>query len=147
MITEDGPKVVEFSTFWRSRSPSDSPRLQNDLLEILEASTEGNLSSVRLTWKQDACVCVIAASGGYPDEFKTGFPISGLNAAVDEMVFHAGTKIVGTNLVTNGGRVLNVSSLGVSLAQARSRAYERLQNIHLRIYTIVQTLHPRPFKT
>ena len=60
----------------------------------------------------------------------TGFPISGLNAAVDEMVFHAGTKIVGTNLVTNGGRVLNVSSLGGSLAQARSRAYERLQNIH-----------------
>ncbi len=131
MITEDGPKVVEFNVrFGDPEAQVILPRLQNDLLEILEASTEGNLSAVKLTWRQDACVCVIAASGGYPGEYKTGFPISGLNAAVDEMVFHAGTKIVGTNLVTNGGRVLNVSSLGESLAQARSRAYERLQNIH-----------------
>ena len=131
MITEDGPKVVEFNVrFGDPEAQVILPRLQNDLLEILEASTEGNLSAVKLTWKQDACVCVIAASGGYPGQYKTGFPISGLNAAVDEMVFHAGTKIVGTNLVTNGGRVLNVSSLGESLAQARSRAYERLQNIH-----------------
>ena len=131
MITKDGPKVVEFNVrFGDPEAQVILPRLQNDLLEILEASTEGNLFSVKLTWKQDACVCVIAASGGYPGEYKTGFPISGLNAAVDEMVFHAGTKIVGTNLVTNGGRVLNVSSLGESLAQARSRAYERLQNIH-----------------
>ena len=131
MITEDGPKVVEFNVrFGDPEAQVILPRLQNDLLEILEASIEGNLSAVKLTWKQDACVCVIAASGGYPGEYKTGFPISGLNAAVDEMVFHAGTKIVGTNLVTNGGRVLNVSSLGESLAQARSRAYERLQNIH-----------------
>ena len=131
MITEDGPKVVEFNVrFGDPEAQVILPRLQNDLLEILEASTEGNLSAVKLTWKQDACVCVIAASGGYPGQYKTGFPISGLNAAVDEMVFHAGTKTVGTNLVTNGGRVLNVSSLGESLAQARSRAYERLQNIH-----------------
>ena len=133
MITEDGPKVVEFNVrFGDPEAQVILPRLQNDLLEILEASTEGNLSAVKLTWKQDACVCVIAASGGYPGEYKTGFPISGLNAAVDEMVFHAGTKIVGTNLVTNGGRVLNVSSLGESLAQARFRAYERLQNIHFK---------------
>ena len=131
MITEDGPKVVEFNVrFGDPEAQVILPRLQNDLLEILEASIDGNLSAVKLTWKQDACVCVIAASGGYPGQYKTGFPISGLNAAVDEMVFHAGTKIVGTNLVTNGGRVLNVSSLGESLAQARSRAYERLQNIH-----------------
>ena len=131
MITEDGPKVVEFNVrFGDPEAQVILPRLQNDLLEILEASTEGNLSAVKLTWKQDACVCVIAASGGYPGQYTTGFPISGLNAAVDEMVFHAGTKIVGTNLVTNGGRVLNVSSLGESLAQARSRAYECLQNIH-----------------
>ena len=131
MINEDGPKVVEFNVrFGDPEAQVILPRLRNDLLEILEASTEGNLSAVKLTWKQDACVCIIAASGGYPGEYKTGFPISGLNAAVDEMVFHAGTKIVGTNLVTNGGRVLNVSSLGESLAQARSRAYERLHNIH-----------------
>ena len=131
MITKDGPKVVEFNVrFGDPEAQVILPRLQNDLLEILEASTEGNLSAVKLTWKQDACVCVIAASGGYPGQYKTGFPISNLNTAVDEMVFHAGTKIVGTNLVTNGGRVLNVSSLGESLAQARSRAYERLQNIH-----------------
>ena len=133
MINEDGPKVVEFNVrFGDPEAQVILPRLQNDFLEILEASTEGNLSAVKLTWKQDACVCVIAASGGYPGEYKTGFPISGLNAAVDEMVFHAGTKIVGTNLVTNGGRVLNVSSLGESLAQARFRAYERLQNIHFK---------------
>ena len=131
MITEDGPKVVEFNVrFGDPEAQVILPRLQNDLLEILEASTEGNLFSVKLTWKQDACVCIIVASGGYPGEHKTGFPISGLNSTVDEMLFHAGTKIVGTNIVTNGGRVLNVSSLGKSLAQARSRAYERLQNIH-----------------
>ena len=132
IITKDGPNVVvEFNVrFGDPEAQVVLPRLQNDLLEILEASIEGNLSAVKLTWKQDACVCVIAASGGYPGQYKTGFPISNLNTAVDEMVFHAGTKIVGTNLVTNGGRVLNVSSLGESLAQARSRAYERLQNIH-----------------
>jgi len=131
MITKDGPKVVEFNVrFGDPEAQVILPRLQNDLLEILEASTAGGLSSIKLTWKQDACVCVIAASGGYPGEYKTGFPISGLKSGANDMVFHAGTKIVGTNLVTNGGRVLNVSSLGESLTQARTRAYERLQNIH-----------------
>ncbi|MGA1136227.1 MAG: phosphoribosylamine--glycine ligase [bacterium] len=131
MITKDGPKVVEFNVrFGDPEAKVILPRLKNDLLEILEASIAGGLSSIKLTWKQDACVCVIAASGGYPGEYKTGFPISGLKSGANDMVFHAGTKIVGTNLVTNGGRVLNVSSLGESLTQARTRAYERLQNIH-----------------
>ena len=131
MITKDGPKVVEFNVrFGDPEAQVILPRLQNDLLEIMEASTAGCLSSIKLTWKQEACVCVIAASGGYPGDYKTGVPISGLKSGVNDMVFHAGTKIVGTNLVTNGGRVLNVSSLGESLTQARTRAYERLQNIH-----------------
>ena len=131
MITKDGPKVVEFNVrFGDPEAQVILPRLQNDLLEILEASTAGGLSSIKLTWKQEACVCVIAASAGYPGEYKTGFPILGLKSGASDMVFHAGTKIVGTNLVTNGGRVLNVSSLGESLTQARTRAYERLQNIH-----------------
>jgi len=131
MITKDGPKVVEFNVrFGDPEAQVILPRLQNDLLEILEASTAGGLSSIKLTWKQEACVCVIAASGGYPGDYKTGVPISGLKSGANDMVFHAGTKIVGTNLVTNGGRVLNVSSLGESLTQARTRAYERLQNIH-----------------
>ncbi|MGA1558563.1 MAG: phosphoribosylamine--glycine ligase [bacterium] len=131
MITKDGPKVVEFNVrFGDPEAQVILPRLQNDLLEIMEASIAGGLSSIKLTWKQDACVCVIAASGGYPGDYKTGVPISGLKSGANDMVFHAGTKIVGTNLVTNGGRVLNVSSLGESLTQARTRAYERLQNIH-----------------
>ncbi|MGA0192500.1 MAG: phosphoribosylamine--glycine ligase, partial [bacterium] len=131
MITKDGPKVVEFNVrFGDPEAQVILPRLQNDLLEIMEASTAGCLSSIKLTWKQEACVCVIAASGGYPGDYKTGVPISGLKSGANDMVFHAGTKIVGTNLVTNGGRVLNVSSLGESLTQARTRAYERLQNIH-----------------
>ncbi|MGA1749979.1 MAG: phosphoribosylamine--glycine ligase [bacterium] len=131
MITKDGPKVVEFNVrFGDPEAQVILPRLQNDLLEIMEASTAGGLSSIKLTWKQEACVCVIAASGGYPGDYKTGVPISGLKSGANDMVFHAGTKIVGTNLVTNGGRVLNVSSLGESLTQARTRAYERLQNIH-----------------
>ena len=131
MITKDGPKVVEFNVrFGDPEAQVILPRLQNDLLEIMEASTAGCLSSIKLTWKQEACVCVIAASGGYPGDYKTGVPISGLKSGVNDMVFHAGTKIVGTNLVTNGGRVLNVSSLGESLTQAQTRAYERLQNIH-----------------
>ena len=131
MITKEGPKVVEFNVrFGDPEAQVILPRLQNDLLEILEASTRGNLSSIKLKWKQDACVCVIMASGGYPVEYKTGFPISGLKPGVDDLVFHAGTEIFRTKLVTNGGRVLNVSSLGGSLAQARTQAYERLQNIH-----------------
>ncbi len=131
MITKEGPKVVEFNVrFGDPEAQVILPRLQNDLLEILEASTGGNLSSIKLKWKQDACVCVIMASGGYPVEYKTGFPISGLKPGVDDLVFHAGTEIFGTKLVTNGGRVLNVSSLGGSLAQARTQAYERLQSIH-----------------
>ena len=131
MITKEGPKVVEFNVrFGDPEAQVILPRLQNDLLEILEASIEGNLSSIKLTWKQDACVCVIAASGGYPGEYKTGFPISGLKSEMNDMIFHAGTEIVGTNLVTKGGRVLNVSSLGGNLAQAHARAYECLQNIH-----------------
>ena len=131
LITKEGPKVVEFNVrFGDPEAQVILPRLQNDLLEILEASTGGNLSSIKLKWKQDACVCVIMASGGYPFEYKTGFPISGLKPGVDDLVFHAGTEIFGTKLVTNGGRVLNVSSLGGSLAQARTQVYERLQSIH-----------------
>ena len=131
MITKEEPKVVEFNVrFGNPEAQVIRPRLQNDLLEILEASTEGNLHSIKLTWKQDACVCVILTSGGYPGEYKTGSPISGLKPGVDDLVFYAGTEIFGTKLVTNGGRVLNVSSLGGNPAQARTQTYELLQNIH-----------------
>jgi phosphoribosylamine--glycine ligase len=132
MVADQGLKVIEFNVrFGDPEAQVILPRLQTDLLEILEASMQVNLSSVQLTWKKEACVCVIAASGGYPGEYQTGFPISGdLESGTDNLVFHAGTKFQGEKLVTNGGRVLNVSTLGESLAQAQARAYERLPQIH-----------------
>jgi phosphoribosylamine---glycine ligase len=128
MITAEGPKVLEFNC--RLGDPETQavlPRLTSDLGESLLACVEGNLSVYRLGWSPLACVTVVLASGGYPDEHPTGLPITGLNEAAaisDVMVFHAGTARRDGRVVTAGGRVLAVSALGSDLADARRRAYE-----------------------
>jgi phosphoribosylamine---glycine ligase len=128
MLTAEGPKVLEFNC--RLGDPETQavlPRLTSDLGESLLACVEGNLGVYRLGWSPSACVTVVLASGGYPDEHRTGLPITGLNEAAavpDVTVFHAGTARRDGKVVTAGGRVLAVSALGEDLADARRRAYE-----------------------
>lgn len=128
MLTEEGPKVLEFNC--RLGDPETQavlPRLTSDLGESLLACVEGNLGVYRLGWSPLACVTVVLASGGYPDNHPTGLPITGLEDAAsipDVMVFHAGTTRRDGRVVTAGGRVLAVSALGDDLAAARRRAYE-----------------------
>lgn len=132
MLTAEGPKVVEFNVrFGDPEAQVVLPRLQTDLLEVIAASLEGRLHEVTLEWNPRACVCVIAASGGYPGSYEKGLPITGeLHSSADEVVFHAGTAERAGALVTNGGRVLNVSALGDDLRAAQQASYRRLQKIH-----------------
>ena len=135
MITENGLRVVEFNCrFGDPETQAILPRLQSDLGELILASTEKSLPGMKVEVSDRACVSVVAASKGYPDEepVKTGFPIEGVEAAeemADVFVFHAGTKSDGGRVVTSGGRVLAVSALGETIASARERAYEAMDAI------------------
>jgi len=132
MITADGPKVLEFNCrFGDPETQAVIPRLESDLAELLLACTETNLSYYKPQWTRDACVAVVAASGGYPGKYRTGVPIEGLDeAAVHGVeVFHAGTARKKRRIVTAGGRVLAVAALGDDIAAARSRAYEAVAKI------------------
>jgi phosphoribosylamine--glycine ligase len=128
MITAEGPKVVEFNCrFGDPETEAILPRLRSDLGEMLLACVEGNLGAYKAIWSPDACVTVVLASDGYPGDYRTGYPIEGLAAAelLDGVaVFHAGTAQRGGRVVTSGGRVLAVSALGDTLADARALAYE-----------------------
>lgn len=131
MLTKDGPKVVEFNC--RLGDPETQvilPRLKSDLAEILRASARGELEDVRIEWDDRACVGVVAASGGYPASYATGYPISGImEVDYDATVFHAGTKLLDDATVTDGGRVLTVSALADTLECARTRAYQSIKRI------------------
>ncbi|MBI3649287.1 MAG: phosphoribosylamine--glycine ligase [Actinobacteria bacterium] len=133
MLTEDGPKVLEFNCrFGDPETEAVLPRLRSDFGELVLATVEGTLSSYKAHWTDEVSVTVVLASGGYPGEYRTGMPIAGLEAAgeVDGVVvFHAGTKERQGRVVTAGGRVLAVSALGATLAEARARAYEAVERI------------------
>ncbi|HAM70165.1 MAG TPA: phosphoribosylamine--glycine ligase [Verrucomicrobiales bacterium] len=133
MLTRTGPKVLEFNArFGDPETQVYLTRLENDLVELLEASVEGRLGSVELKWRPGASVCVVLASGGYPGAYAKGRPITGLSEAegiADVKVFHAGTALRGLDVVTNGGRVLGVTAWGASLAVARDRAYAAADRI------------------
>ncbi|HOQ86544.1 MAG TPA: phosphoribosylglycinamide synthetase C domain-containing protein, partial [Phycisphaerae bacterium] len=128
-----GPKVLEFNC--RFGDPETQPllmRLRTDLLEIFEAVTEDKLDRITLQWDPRPAVCVVMAAGGYPGAYESGKVISGLEEAAampDVMVFHAGTRKVGNNVVTAGGRVLGVTALGDTVAAAQKRAYEACEKI------------------
>jgi phosphoribosylamine--glycine ligase len=128
MLTDDGPKVLEFNCrFGDPETQVVVPRLRSDLGELFLACVEGNLSNYRALFSPETCVTVVLASGGYPGEHDTGFEIDGLAEAekIDGVaVFHAGTAERRGRVVTAGGRVLAVSALGETPAEARSRAYE-----------------------
>lgn len=129
MITPDGkPKTIEFNArFGDPETQVVLPRLKSDLLEIFLAAVNGTLDQVDIEWSEEAAVCVVLASGGYPASYPKGLPIQGLEEAqaAGALVFHAGTsKNEAGEWVTNGGRVLGVVGLGQSIAEARDKAYE-----------------------
>jgi phosphoribosylamine--glycine ligase len=134
MLTPNGPKVLEFNC--RFGDPETQPlmmRLQSDLLEAMLAVVEGRLDKVTLKWDPRPALSVVAASKGYPGKYATDFPISGIaeaDAVEDVKVFQAGTKQMGDQIVTDGGRVLAVTALGKTIAQAQKRAYEAMSLIH-----------------
>ena len=133
MVTPDGPKVLEYNC--RLGDPEAQallPRLKTDLLEICLAVANNRLHQVEVEWSEQACVAVVLASGGYPEEYQTGFPISGLGQLEEDvLVFHAGTELTSIgSVVTSGGRVLTVAALGDTLTEARAKAYRNVQRVH-----------------
>jgi len=134
IITHDGPKVIEFNCrFGDPETQVVLPRLRGDLLPLLAACAHGGLRDQSAHWHYGACVTVVMASGGYPGAFQKGKPISGIEAAEElegVTVFHAGTRRESGQLLTNGGRVLNVTATGPDIATTIARAYEAADRIH-----------------
>jgi len=133
MLTEKGPRVLEFNArFGDPETQVVLPRLENDLVDVLEACLARGLPGLSLRWRQEAALCVIMASGGYPGPYQKGFPIRGLEEVAgqeDVLVFHAGTELKDGEVVTAGGRVLGVTALGQGIAAARTRAYQAVEKI------------------
>jgi len=128
MMTPHGPKVLEFNCrFGDPETQSLMRRLKSDLLDLIEATVDGQLSSVTPVWDERAAVCIVLASGGYPGPIEKGKEITGVEVAAssdpDVVVFHAGTALKDGKVVTSGGRVLGVTALGVTLEEARTKAY------------------------
>lgn len=131
MITEDGPKVVEYNCrFGDPECQVIVPALESDLLEIIIACTEGRLSKTEIIFDESYRCCVVLASGGYPESYEKGKEISGLENVKDALVFHAGTKRENGKVLTNGGRVLNVVAKGNTLKEAIGNAYSEISKIH-----------------
>ena len=130
MVCPDGIKVLEYNArFGDPETQVVLPRLKNDLFEIFEACIDGTLDKIKFMWSDEACVCVVAASGGYPLKYQKGIPIR-IGDVGDCMLFHAGTAVSNGQLVTNGGRVIGVTAMGRNLAEARTKAYKGISNIY-----------------
>jgi len=133
MMTPNGPKVLEFNCrFGDPETQSLMRRLKSDLLDLIEATIDGKLSSATPDWDTRAAVCIVLASGGYPGPIEKGKVITGIEAASadpDVVVFHAGTALKDGKVVTNGGRVLGVTALGSTLEEARAKAYAAAEKI------------------
>jgi phosphoribosylamine--glycine ligase len=131
VLTPAGIRVIEFNArFGDPETEALLPRLQSDLLEILLACANGTLDQADVRWSDDASITVMLASGGYPGAYDTGKPISGLDQLDDNViVFHAGTRVDNGQLVTNGGRVLAVTTTAPTFAAARARAYANIERV------------------
>ncbi|WP_409342911.1 phosphoribosylamine--glycine ligase [Paenibacillus sp. MBLB4367] len=124
MLTEQGPKTIEFNArFGDPETQVILPRLETDLLDIFLATINGRLEEMDIQWSDQAAVCVVLASPGYPGPYPKGLPIEGLRDVKDAIVFHAGTSDKDGQIVTNGGRVLGVVGRGSGIAEARAQAY------------------------
>ncbi|MEX0874990.1 MAG: phosphoribosylamine--glycine ligase [Actinomycetota bacterium] len=135
MFTAKGPRLIEVNCrFGDPETQALMPRLRSDLAEVLAACAEGRLVGTKLDWRDDACVSVVVASGGYPESYDTGLQIRGIDEAEalgDVAVFHAGTKTEDGRLCSAGGRVLNVSALGSTIPKARKRAYAAVEKMEM----------------
>jgi phosphoribosylamine--glycine ligase len=132
MFTSDGPKVLEFNVrFGDPETQVVLMRLKSDLADVMLKTAEGRLASVSLEWTDEPAVCVVMASGGYPDSYKKGYEISGFEDAEENgaVVFHAGTSKVDGKIVNSGGRVLGVTAKGKDIKTAIANAYEAVVNI------------------
>ena len=133
MLTQDGPKVLEYNArFGDPEAQVVLPRMEGDILDVFDACIDGTLENVKLSFADNAAVCVVMASAGYPVSYPKGYEIHGLEhfeGAKDRFVFHAGTAFKDGKIVTNGGRVLGVTALGPDLFAARANAYEAVKEI------------------
>jgi len=132
MITKNGPKVLEYNCrFGDPEAQVVIPRLKTDLVEVMQAVIDGDLTNAKIEWKSEVAVCVVIASGGYPGHYETGKIISGLDDAEKNgsIVFHAGTAEKDGKIITVGGRVLGVTALGKDVDEARKLAYESVSKI------------------
>jgi len=132
MLTEEGPRALEFNArFGDPESQVMLPLLKSDLVEIMLAVLDERLDKTQIEWRDEACVGVVMASGGYPGSYKTGFPIRGLDKVEDDiLVFHAGTRESEGKIYTDGGRVLTVTATGGTIAEAGDRVYSNIRRIH-----------------
>jgi phosphoribosylamine---glycine ligase len=128
MLTQDGPKVLEYNArFGDPETQVVLPRMKNDIIDVIEACIDGTLDQKQLEFTDNAAVCVILASQGYPESYEKGLPIKGLDAfegKTDYFAFHAGTKQNAEEILTNGGRVIGITATGKNLKEARDKAYE-----------------------
>ena len=128
MLTDDGPKVLEYNArFGDPEAQVVLPRMENDIIDVMNACIDQKLDTIDLRFSDKAAVCVVLASDGYPGSYEKGKKITGFEAfdgLDDRFCFHAGTKFEGSDIVTNGGRVLGITALGDDIADARQRAYE-----------------------
>ena len=128
MLTEKGPRVLEYNArFGDPEAQVVLPRMKNDIIEVMEACIDGKLDSIELVFEDNAAVCVVLASQGYPVKYEKGFAVKGLERFEGQdscFCFHAGTKRAGEEIVTNGGRVLGVTAKGRTLKEARENAYK-----------------------
>lgn len=132
MYTKNGMRVIEYNArFGDPETQAVLPRLKTDLLEIMLACTNGTLDKMQIEWYDNAAVCVVLASGGYPESYEKGYPITGLESLEEKgiMAFHAGTAKKDGNFVTNGGRVLGITAVGESLDEAIKKAYEGVEMV------------------
>lgn len=134
MLTENGPRVLEYNArFGDPEAQVVLPRMKNDIIEVMEACIDGTLGQIDLSFEDNAAVCVVLASKGYPVEYEKGFLIEGLEKFEGQdscFCFHAGTKKTDQGIVTNGGRVLGITAKGRDLLEARKNAYEAVQWIN-----------------
>lgn len=128
MLTEQGPKVLEYNArFGDPEAQVVLPRMKNDIVEVMEACIDGKLDEIELQFEDNAAVCVVLASEGYPVKYEKGSPITGFENFQGKdgyYCFHAGTKLEDGQIVTNGGRVLGITAKGANLKEARKNAYE-----------------------
>ena len=130
MLTNKGPKVIEYNCrFGDPETEAVILRLESDLVDIMEAVIDDKLDEINIEWNDDPAVCVVMASGGYPESYKKGYEIKGLKNVKEGIVFHAGTKYEEGRVLTNGGRVLVCASLGSSVENARHNAYKAVDMI------------------